>query len=84
MPDREDDAERRRRYAAERKRRSRKKRKAGLEAHSLYLPTAKIVAAIRVRSKLPKDAVIPPAQIKSTLVDVIAWWAERWVRIGHL
>ncbi len=75
--------ERRRRNAAERKRRSRKKRKAGLAAYSLYLPTAKIVAAIRVRSKLPKDAVIEQAQIKSALADAIGWWAERWVRIGH-
>ncbi len=41
----EDELERRRRNDAERKRRSRKKRKAGLEAYNLYLPTAKIVAA---------------------------------------
>jgi hypothetical protein len=83
MPDREDDEARRRRQVAERKRRSRKKRKVGLEAYSLYLPTAKIIAALRVRSNLPKDAVIAPAQIKTTLADVIGWWAERWVRIGH-
>jgi hypothetical protein len=75
--------ERRRRGVAERKRRSRKKRKAGLESYRLYLPTAKIVAAIRVRSKLPKDAVVAQSQIKSDLADAIGWWAERWVRIGH-
>jgi hypothetical protein len=78
-----DEIERRRRGVAERKRRSRKKRKAGLEAYSLYLPTAKIIAAIRVRSKLPKEAAVARAQIKSDLADVITWWAERWVRVGH-
>ncbi len=83
MPDREDDEARRRRDAAERKRRSRKKRKAGLESYRLYLPTAKIVAAIRVRAKLSKDTPVVQEQIKSTLADVIGWWAERWVRIGH-
>jgi hypothetical protein len=83
MPDREDDLARCRRRVAERKRKSRRKRKAGLESYRLYLPTAKIAAAIRVRSKLPKDAVISPAQIKSALADVIGWWAERWIRIGH-
>ncbi len=54
----EDDIERRRRLVAERKRRSRKKRKAGFDAYNLYLPTVKIIAAIRVRSKLPKDAPV--------------------------
>ncbi len=79
----EDDIARCRRCAAERKRRSRKKRKVGLASYSLYLPTTKIVAAIRVRSKLPKDAVIAQAQIKGALADVLTWWAERWIRIGH-
>ncbi len=80
----EDEIERRRRQVAERKRRSRKKRKAGLESYRLYLPTAKIVAAIRVRNKLSKDAAIAQAQIKNDLCDVIDWWAKRWLRIGHL
>ncbi len=80
----EDDIERRRRDATERKRRSRKKRKAGLESYRLYLPTEKIVAAIRVRNKLPKHAAVAQAQIKNDLCDVIDWWAKRWVRIGHL
>ncbi len=79
----EDDIERRRRQVAERKRRSRKKRKVGLESYRLYLPTAKIIAAIRVRSKLPEDAAIVRAQIKRDLCDAIGWWADRWVRIGH-
>ncbi len=78
-----DDIERRRRDATERKRRSRKKRKAGLESYRLYLPTAKIIAAIRVRSKLPTGEPVVQAQIKRDLADVINWWAERWVRIGH-
>ncbi len=79
----EDEIEGRRRQVAERKRRSRKKRKAGLESYRLYLPTAKIVAAIRVRAKLSKDTPVVQAQIKRDLCDVIGWWAERWVRIGH-
>jgi hypothetical protein len=70
--------------AALRQRRSRAKRKAGMESYALYLPTRKIAAAIRVRGKLPQDAVVTRAQLKRTVADAIDWWAERWIRIGHM
>ncbi len=79
----DDNIEAKRRRATERKRRSRKKRRAGFEAYSFYLPTKKIVAAIRVRGGLPHDALITRAQIKRDLADAIDWWATRWIRIGH-
>jgi hypothetical protein len=67
-----------------RKRRSRAKRKVGMESYRLYLPVKKITAAIMVRNKLSKDAIVTRAQTERALGDAITWWAERWIRIGHL
>lgn len=78
-----DDVEAKRRNATLRKRASRRERAAGFESYCLYLPTKKITAAVRVRNKLPENAMVTRAQIKRDLVDVIHWWAERWVRTGH-
>lgn len=67
--------------AARRQRQMRHKRKHGLRAYRLFLPTTNVVNATRARNNLPPGASVTQKQIELTLVDLLDLGMLPWLRL---
>jgi len=69
--------------AQERKRRSRERQARGEESLMIEVEMELVEQALRIRDGLSEAAELPRRVVAREVGEVIAIWAERWVRTRH-
>ena len=64
---------------AVRQRASRRKREAGFRSVRLYVPIARIAAAVKRRENLSLDPT--EQQIIQVLTEALDWWSQNWINL---
>jgi Arc/MetJ family transcription regulator len=69
--------------SAIRKRKSRQREADGLKRLGIDIDAEAVAEAIRIRDALNEAAPISDAKMRHELSELVAIWAERWIRTGH-